>query len=84
MSEDQMCEWCGQEPAVSLTFSRKAVENGDEDLNGCGIGWYETQELIIGYAGLDDRVDEFTIDDYCSRDCIHLAGEFEHGMAGSD
>ena len=40
MSEDQMCEWCGQEPAVSLTFSRKAVENGDEDLNGCGIGWH--------------------------------------------
>jgi hypothetical protein len=79
-----MCEWCGQEPAVSLTFSRKAVENGDEDLNGCGIGWYETQELIIGYVSLDDRVDEVTIDDYCSRDCIHLAGEFKHGMAESD
>ena len=83
MGEERMCRNCGEASAVTLTFSQRAVENGDEHLSGWGIGWGETQELILGYVE-DDEADEFTIGDYCSRACIHLAGEFHHGMAGSD
>ena len=89
MSEERMCKWCGEEPAVALTFSQRAVENGDESLGGMGIGWSETQELIMEYAwdrpaDRPEGDDTFVVDDYCSRACMHLAGEFEHAMAESD
>ena len=89
MSEDVMCEWCGEEPAVALVFSQRAVENGDETLSDMGIGWSETQELILewGWNRPDDQPesdDSFTVEGYCSKECLHLIGEFRHAMVESD
>ncbi len=89
MTDEQMCKRCGEYPAVVLTFSQRAVENGDESLGGMGIGWSETQELILEWSWNrpDDQPDEddtFTVEGYCSRLCLHLDGEFRHAMAGPD
>lgn len=89
MSEDMICKWCGEEPAVALAFSHRAVENGDETLCGMGIGWSETQELILewDWNRPDDQPesdDSFTVEGYCSCECLHLDGEFRHAMAESD
>jgi hypothetical protein len=71
-----MCD----ESATVLKFNKQAVDNGDEDLDGAGIGWCETRELI---ENLDSGEDEenYTIYGYCSSTCIHFAGELAHAGA---
>lgn len=88
MSE-KMCKHCGEEPMVDLKFSQRAVENGDEDLNGMGIGWAETGELLLEWDwnrpdNQPEDDDTFTVEGYCSKECLHLDGEFRHAKVESD
>jgi hypothetical protein len=73
-----LCSHCGIRPAVTLVL---ALE--DDDLDGAEIGWCETQEII------DENTDEETetqrfVTGFCSKACIHLAGEYRHAMVESD
>ena len=72
----KFCRMC-DEPATVLKLNKQAVENGDEDLDGMGVGWSETLELIMDLDTGEDE-ENYTIEGYCSGVCLHLAGELEH------
>jgi hypothetical protein len=74
------CAHCGEYPAVTLRLNKAAVENGEESLDGLGIGWSETLDVIEDHD-TGESEDEYTLEDFCSLECIHFAGEFEHGMS---
>ena len=85
MNEEDLCRFCGEAPAVELTFKRAEVENGDEELGGFGMGWPETAELILDNAISETNDSEtFVLEDWCSYYCVHAEGKFDHAMAESD
>lgn len=74
----KMCSHCGEYEAVTLKLSKQ-----DPDLDGMGVGWSETEDVLEDNDVGDDK-DFYIIKNFCSGSCIHLAGEFKHGMASDD
>jgi hypothetical protein len=71
----RMCDHCKGEVAIRLRISKD-----DPELDGLGVGWPETVEVLEGNdRGMEQ--DYYTIDNFCSGTCVHLQGEFRHMMA---
>lgn len=77
MSE-KMCSHCGESEALTLKFDKE-----DPDLDGMGVGWPETLEILSEHDTGEDPV-VYTVEDFCSGTCVHLAGEMAHAMAKDD
>jgi len=79
MSDEKMCSHCGENPAVTLKITKQ-----DPDLDGLGVGCYETLEVLQDNDISDDDSDFYLVTGYCSETCIHLAGEYAHAMVRDD
>ncbi len=71
---EKMCSHCGVAPARTLKITKH-----DPDLDGMGVGCYETQAILDAHDDGDPNF--YLVTGYCSETCIHLAGEYDHAMA---
>lgn len=78
MSSETMCSHCGEAPAVTLRIAKE-----EPDLDGNGVAWSETQAILDDNDTQEDN-DFYVIETFCSKSCIHLAGEFKHAMGRDD
>ena len=74
----KVCSHCNEYPAVTLKLCKE-----DPDLDGMGVGWPETVDVLEDNDVGDDK-DFYIIRNFCSGTCIHLSGEFKHAMASDD
>ena len=81
---DNVCQHCGDSPAVEIRFNKQAVNTGDDDLGGWGFRWSETYDIVYEHDTSDDDEPEYVVKDYCSKHCIHLAGEMRRGIEEGD
>jgi hypothetical protein len=72
---EEMCSHCGEHPATTLKITKH-----DPDLDGLGVGWPETIEVLED-NDIGEDPDFYFVTGYCSETCIHLAGEYRHAMA---
>lgn len=75
MADEKMCSHCEESPAIELRIDKE-----NPDLDGMGVGWAETLEVMED-SDIGDDPKFYTINDFCSGTCIHLAGEYAHAMA---
>ncbi|MBZ5613240.1 MAG: hypothetical protein LAO23_04455 [Acidobacteriia bacterium] len=74
-SAKEMCSHCGESPALTLKITKH-----DPDLEGLGVGWPETLDVLED-NDIGDDPDFYFVTGFCSETCIHLAGEYRHAMA---
>lgn len=66
------CGHCGERSVAQLMITKR-----DPDLDGLDIGLPETRAI----AQDTDTKHYQVIEDYCSEECIHQAGEMAHAEA---
>jgi hypothetical protein len=74
----KMGAYCAEQPATQLVIQE------EDDLDGLGIGWPEPLELIQDHAVEKAEDGRYVVEDYCSKTCIHLAGEMKHSLTKND
>lgn len=71
----KMCSHCGESPALTLKITKH-----DPDLDGLGVGWPETLDVLVD-NDIGDDPDFYFVTGFCSETCIHLSGEYRHALA---